>query len=257
MNSNIIINIPHSSTFIPENFLKRLKINQENLKQELELLTDLYTEDLFTNKSCNIIKADVSRIVCDMERFRDDKKETMSRVGMGAIYTKTSNGDELIEYDDAYKSRILSEFYDVYHKKFENTTNKVLKEYGRCVIIDCHSFSTELLRRLGMEHSDSPDICIGYEKEFVDMDILNTLKMHFEKCGLSVNFNYPYTGSIVPNKYYAKKDSRVKSLMIEVNKLLYLDENNHKNANYQRIKDIIQEAIEKVIAMEKIDTIER
>ena len=45
--------------------------------------------------------------------------------------------------------------------------------------------------------------------------------------------------------------------MIEVNKLLYLDENNHKNANYQRIKDIIQEAIEKVIAMEKIDTIER
>ena len=72
MNSNIIINIPHSSTYIPEPFLERVAINKEELQQEVELLTDLYTDDLFANKDCNIIRADISRIVCYMERFRDD-----------------------------------------------------------------------------------------------------------------------------------------------------------------------------------------
>jgi N-formylglutamate amidohydrolase len=41
--------------------------------------------------------------------------------------------------------------------------------------------------------------------------------------GFSVGNNRPYTGTIVPSVYY-KKDRRVISLMIEVNRSLYMDE---------------------------------
>ena len=255
MNSNIIINIPHSSTYIPEPFLEGVAINKEELQQEVELLTDLYTDDLFANKDCNIIRADISRIVCDMERFRDDSKEQMSNVGMGVIYTQTSKGKKLIEFDSEYRNTILKEYYDSYYNKFEELTSSILNRYGRCIIIDGHSFSVELLKRLGIPYKNSPDICIGFDDEFCDSDILNILKQHFEKNGLAVALNYPYVGSIVPNRYYNKKDSRVKSLMIEVNKSIYLDDNNQKNANYSKIKIIIQKAIKKVLLHEKNITV--
>ena len=205
VNSNIIINNPHSSTYIPETFLERVTINNEELEQEVELLTDLYTDDLFANKDCNIIRADISRIVCDMERFGDDSKEQMSNVGMGVIYTRTSKGKKLIEFDSEYRNTILANYYDSYYNRFEKLTRSILNRYGRCNIIDGHSFSIELLKRLGILYKNSPDICIGFEDEFCDSDILNLLKEHFEKHGLSVAFNYPYAGSIVPNKYYVKK----------------------------------------------------
>jgi len=40
-----------------------------------------------------------------------------------------------------------------------------------------------------------------------------------------VTINSPYAGSLVPTKYYMK-DNRVKSVMLEVNKKLYLKEDN-------------------------------
>lgn len=39
--------------------------------------------------------------------------------------------------------------------------------------------------------------------------------------------------------------------MIEVNKSIYLDDNNQKNANYSKIKIIIQKAIKKYYYMKK------
>ena len=260
MNSNIIINIPHSSTYIPKFFMDRVTIDKEELKQEIKILTDLYTDDLFNNKECNIIKSNISRLVCDMERFKDDSKEQMSNLGMGVIYNRTSTGKRLINVDTKYKSTILEKYYDSYHKRFEELTNSILNRCGRCIIIDGHSYSIELLKRLEIPYKNSPDICIGFEDEFCDVDILGLLKAHFEKNGLSVAFNYPYVGSIVPNQHYTEKDSRVKSLMIEINKSIYLDNNHKKSENYSKIKNIIQKAIRKVLTYEKnirLDEIDR
>ena len=192
VNSNIIINIPHSSIHIPKTFLKRVAIDKKELKEEVELLTDLYTDDLFTNKNCNIIKADISRIACDVERFRNDAKEQMSNIGMGVIYTRTSTGKKLIKFDTEYRNIMLANYYDPYHKRLEELADLIVKQYGRCVIIDGHSYSVELLKRLGMSFKNSPDVCIGFEDKFCDIDILNILKEHFEKSGLYIAFNYPY-----------------------------------------------------------------
>ena len=46
----------------------------------------------------------------------------------------------------------------------------------------------------------------------------------FSKYGYSINENYPYSGSIIPNKFYKTGEKRIKSIMIEINKRTYLDE---------------------------------
>lgn len=66
-------------------------------------------------------------------------------------------------------------------------------------------------------------ICIGFDEFHKDEKIVKLLLETFKDYNVAINS--PYTGSLVPIKYYMK-DARVKSVMIEVNKKLYLEDDN-------------------------------
>lgn len=68
-----------------------------------------------------------------------------------------------------------------------------------------------------------PDICIGADEYHTPQKLTDIIKLQFESLGYSVEINSPFSGSIVPSKYY-KQDKRVVSIMIEVNRKLYMNE---------------------------------
>ena len=63
--SPIIINVPHSSTFIPEEEKKYFV--SERLEHEILVMTDHYCDDLY-DVGYEMIRFPVSRLVCDFER---------------------------------------------------------------------------------------------------------------------------------------------------------------------------------------------
>jgi len=66
----------------------------------------------------------------------------------------------------------------------------------------------------------------------------------FENAGLNVAINKPFRGSLVPGKYYRFND-KVLSVMIEVNRKLYLEEDSGiKGENFSNIKTIIRGTLE-------------
>ena len=95
---------------------------------------------------------------------------------------------------------------------------KVLKEYKTCFIVDLHSFSDEFVLKM-FNITNNPDICIGINNNY-DHNLLEITKTHFTRYGYSVKVNYPYSGSIISNKY-----PEVKSIMIEINKRIYSNNN--------------------------------
>ena len=54
----------------------------------------------------------------------------------------------------------------------------------------------------------------------------------------------PFAGTIVPMKYY-KKDKRVYSVMIEINRKTYMDMPGIKSAQFPVIHSVINECIER------------
>ena len=64
------------------------------------------------------------------------------------------------------------------------------------------------------------------------------LRDYFRKEGLTVAINEPFAGTMVPLKFYGK-DKRVKSIMIEVNRKLYLDDRFEKNENFNKIRQLL------------------
>jgi N-formylglutamate amidohydrolase len=63
----MILHIPHASKEIP--FLDGYQLPLQQLQEEMHLLTDHYTDELFRREDAAIIQSPCSRIFCDMERF--------------------------------------------------------------------------------------------------------------------------------------------------------------------------------------------
>lgn len=241
----IILHIPHSSTFIPTR--KDYLVSSTELRNEVIKLTDWYTDDLFQHKNAISIITPFSRLFCDVERFPNDKDEIMSKYGMGMFYTTLDNGKILRKDDKITRSKIFNQFYQKHHKKLLQKVEKVLKINKKCLIIDCHSFSDVPFERDIKKKLPRPDIDIGIDNFHTSKILLNIVKKYCEKNGLSFKINEPYSGTIIPLKYY-RKNKQLQSIMIEVNRRLYLEKNsNKKNKNYKKVKRVLLSMIDEII----------
>ncbi len=240
----MILHIPHSSTVLPNTF----KVSEGiSLQKEFQRMTDCFTDELFDYNKATKLVFPYSRLYCDVERFRDDNDEAMSKKGMGVCYTTSSFGTKLREVSEEEKEFIKSTHYDAHHKQFEALVEEELKERGSALIVDCHSFSNEVLPH--EESSVRPDICIGTDDFHTPVDLIVTVSDIFKEAGLNVVINQPFAGTIVPLKFYGK-DKRVKSIMIEVNRKLYLNEKFEKSEKFNDVQNLIGNVLKKIKKLE-------
>ena len=77
---------------MPNNLRNNLLLSDQEPQEELNRLTDHATDQIFQQAfpEAKAIVFPVSRLVIDPERFSKDSPEPMSRVGMGATYTRGS-----------------------------------------------------------------------------------------------------------------------------------------------------------------------
>lgn len=239
-NSTILIHVPHSSMYIPPEekrfFLK------DDLSKELLKMTDIYCDELF-NCGRDMLVFPVSRLVCDVERFRDDADEPMAEKGMGLAYTKCADGTPLRKISPQKRTAIAGKYYDPHHERFTDMVNEKLHECGRCVIIDGHSFSAEPLPY----EMDTlrPDFCIGTEPFHTPVKLLHTCVSFLRGCGFEVAVNRPFSGTIVPIEHL-HSDINVDSVMIEVNRRLYVDSNGNKTDMFAVIRRALTALIDEI-----------
>jgi len=223
----VILHVPHHSKYIPPAARENFLLTDDQLNRELILMTDEGCKGLFNHlcENARLIQAKVSRLVVDVERFADDGKEKMAEVGMGVIYTKTADNQPLRkEPTISERNQLLSEYYYPHHEALEKEVEEVLKKYDHCIIIDCHTFPSKPLPYEQNQSPDRPDICIGTDNCHTSERLKNSFLVAFKEAGYKVALNEPYAGALVPYKFYAAKEARVQSVMVEVNRKLYMDE---------------------------------
>lgn len=232
-NSPILIHIPHASTLIPPN--ERRFFLKDDLDSELLRMTDRCCDELF---DCGeeMLVFPVSRLVCDAERFRDDADEPMSEKGMGLAYTRCADGAPLRRVSPQKRAALCSMYYDPHHSKLAELVNEKLRKNGKCIIIDGHSFSAVPLPY----ESDAarPDFCIGTDPFHTPPELTQLCVSFLGKRGYDVAVDRPFSGSIVPSEHY-RRDRRVASVMVEINRRLYMEPDGGKSAEFGKIKRVI------------------
>jgi len=213
--SSFLLHVPHSSITIPyyDEFL-----NEKNVIDEQIILTDWCTDAIFDVYNIDKLRCPFSRVFCDVERFSDET-EVMEKYGKGFVYTLTDDNKEL-RIANCDKDYIKNNFYDSYHNKFNKIITDKIEKYGYAYIFDCHSFPNIPLLKDLHKDKNRPDICIGTNPN-TPKYLITFVSNYFLSYGYSVSINNPYSGSIVPIQYI--NDNRVKSIMIELNRDLYME----------------------------------
>ena len=159
----------------------------------------------------------------------------MAKRGMGAVYTSCSDCNVLRRIPDEHKEEILLKYYDRHHRMFEEAVTGKLEEYGCCLIIDGHSFYPSPLPYEMDQGEYRPDICIGTDAYHTPAWLACFICHYFQKHGYETDLNRPFSGAIVPEKYY-NRERRVISIMIEINRGLYMCGNDKDEEGYRRVK---------------------
>lgn len=237
--NHILFHVPHSSLKIPKQYWSICIKNKKYINITNVFLSDYLTNKLIPNK-CHKLIFKYSRIFCDVEKFKDNSKEIMSKKGMGIIYTNDCNNLIAIP-NKKYRSIVLKSYYDKHHNKLDKIVTNILNKHNKCLIIDIHSFSDEMTQKL-LNANNNPDICIGIDNTYTSNELTNITINHFKKYGYSIEINKPYSGTIIPNKYLNKNEKRLSSIMLEINKRIYL---NNKN-DFYKLKQCINEYYNKI-----------
>ena len=105
------------------------------------------------------------------------------------------------------------------------------------------SFSSEPLPYELHARTFRPDICIGKDNFHTPDKITNYFYNAFSDLGYKVGINNPFSGTIVPLKFY-RKNKNVNSVMLEISRSLYMDEVTGKKHNrFTRIERDIEQII--------------
>ena len=114
-----------------------------------------------------------------------------------------------------------------------------------CLLIDAHSFPSQALPYED-KNLARPDICFGYDAFHAPKELIGILEIVCKQEGLTIAHNQPFSGSYVPTCYY-HQERRVKSLMIEVNRSLYMDETiGTYSADYDQLAQVLKKLIEQI-----------
>lgn len=220
--STILLHIPHSSSKFPVDS----KYSFSDLDNEERLLIDYYTDELFVplNKTIHIksVIFPYCRLFCDVERLLNDPLEEK---GLGISYSRYVGPKFLDTRSFGYWKDAYAAYID-YHAMVAKLMMKIEPLFSPLLLIDCHSFSS--LPNLLVSTPPDIDICIGYNDDETTPNkfVIENIIHHFISLGYKVGVNRPFSNSktfIVPIHY--------NSVMIEVNKRLYMDEISLKKTN--------------------------
>ena len=238
--SDLLLHVPHSSTSLPAEYFytqNPFAPGYQELINRSRDLVDYYTDQLFVPAQpggrIHAIVAPLCRTLCDMERLPDDPLEKRH---LGILYGSPATRRSIFGISEQADAK-LRQLYTAY----QISAASKLCELESPLLIDCHSFSeySTQLCEIGFEES-CIDICLGFNEDASKPDD-ETIQMvigYFMDRGYTVGVNFPFSNA----KTFCTGNHRYHSLMIEVNKRLYMDERTLSKAEgFARLRSDLQE----------------
>jgi N-formylglutamate amidohydrolase len=118
----------------------------------------------------------------------------------------------------------------------------VVETFGRCVIIDGHTYQEKPLPYELDGDAPRADVVFGEDSLHTPAWIRHEVERLTKAAGYSFGVNRPFAGTVVPLQLYG--DTRIASCMLEINRATYMDEGTTtRNAGLARMQALISEIV--------------
>lgn len=235
--SPVVFCSPHSGRIYPQHFVAQSKLDALALRRS----EDCYVDVLFASAPLHgapLLSALFPRAYLDVNRepyeldpalfdepLPDYANKQTTRVigGLGTIARIVGDGAEI------YRSPLklacalarIDGLYRPFHAALADLIAETLTDFGRAILIDCHSMPSNSTPGRGRGR---PDIVLGDRfGTACDPIVMRFLNHAFSQLGYVVNINRPYAGGFI-TEHYGRPSRGIDALQIEINRGLYLNE---------------------------------
>ncbi len=220
----ILVSIPHASSAIPKEVADKIALTAE----ELLGYTDLFTDEIFDIDAVYKVKSNFSRVIVDPNRAPDDISKEYELAAEGVIVHTTWDGKSVYtkEPDQETVDILIKNYHEPYHEALEEHIPKVQ------FLIDCHSFLPFGPKLKSDSGQERPDVNLG-NVNFSSCSREQTVffRSFFEKKGLKVSINFPYTGKYILGHHCHRRripPFLVPGIQVELNQGLYTKPDSHE-----------------------------
>lgn len=236
-----ILSVPHCGTDFPNELSEHYVPSMMAAPDD----TDWFVHELYNFASemgITIIHARYSRWVIDLNRDPMSKPlYNDGRIITGLTTTTDFFGKDIYVSEDKIPNqeevqRRLDNYYWPYYAKIESLLDERIQEFGKVILWDAHSIrkSVPTIRK-----DDFPDMILGNNDETTaDSKLISTALNNLRSGDFGVNHNDPFKGGHI-TRYFGKPENNVHALQLEMNKILYMNDEervfNEERANKMRI----------------------
>lgn len=251
--SPMVFASPHSGRLFPADFFSACVAAPSDLRR----VEDAYVDQLFAdapNWGAPFLTALVSRACLDLNRasneldahiidppMKNPRPNRTPRVqaGLGCIPRVAHSGRVIYGRKLTPKEvqHRLDTVYRPYHSALNSLIDATRKSFGVSFLVDCHSMPSQ--SELG---ATFPEIVLGDRfGASCTAELTEKIENAFASRGYSVARNRPYAGGFITQSQ-GRPEKQRHALQIEINRKLYLDEENVKlSPNAEKLKtDIIE-----------------
>lgn len=235
--SSVVFASPHSGCDYPEWFLRRSLLNAQTIRSS----EDAYVDKLFAAApefGAPFLVAEAPRAFLDLNRAADELDPALIRgvrrplnnprvaSGLGVIPRVVAHGRPIyhgkMALDEA--NRRIEAYWRPYHARLQSLLDETRANFGRAVLIDCHSMPHEALDTLVRTGAPRPQIVLGDRfGASAETEIVDEIETAFADAGFTVSRNAPFAGAYV-TQHYGRPARKQHAIQIEIDRSLYMNE---------------------------------
>ena len=233
-----VFNTGHSGSVYPPGFLRASRLAGLALRRS----EDAHVERLFApvvELGAPLLRANFPRAYLDVNRepYELDPRMFDGRLppfantrsmrvagGLGTVPRVVADGQEI------YAGRFPVEealarvelLYKPYHRTLRALIQRTARQFGHCILIDCHSMPSSSLGR----EAEKADFVLGDRfGTACAPELIERFEADFIGRGYKVVRNKPYAGGFI-TEHYGEPNVGRHALQIEINRSLYMNETN-------------------------------
>ena len=233
----VIFSSPHSGKDYPAAFLQASLLDPHTIRSS----EDAFVDRLFSHApqvGAPLIAARAPRAYIDLNRAADELDPAViagvERVahnprvssGLGVIPRVVAGGRAI------YRGKLplgeaeqrLARHWFPYHDALKRLIDGSLAQFGKAVLIDCHSMPHEAIEAHARPGQPRPDVVLGDRfGAAAGREVVERIEAAFARAGLRVVRNAPFAGAYIAQAY-GRPSRGAHVVQVEIDRALYMDE---------------------------------
>jgi len=218
----LLISVPHDGRELPEDMQARMTDMGLSIPDTDWHVAKLY--EFAVDMGANILVANYSRYVVDLNRSADDAALYPGQVATGLCPLQTFAGDSIYlsgGIDDSEKAHRIETYWHPYHTQLSNTLAALRAKHGFALLWDAHSIPSVVPR---LFDGELPELNLGSNSgESCKQSVEEAVAVVASTSSHSTAINGRFKGGYI-TRHYGDPENGIHALQLEIAQRAYMDE---------------------------------